>query len=136
MSNADPTTEPVVTYAVRDGVAYVTLNRPAYANAQNSKVTYALDRAFTDAVDDDEVKVIVLGGKGRHFCGGHDIGTPGRDIDESFERKAVIWWDHIGAQASTRASPASPRSTSACAAAGARSPSRSSRRCSACVAGG
>lgn len=86
--------EPVVTYEVRGAVAVVTLNRPEYSNAQNSKVTYALDAAFVRAVDDDAVKVIVLAGNGKHFCGGHDIGTPGRDIHESFERKAVIHWDH------------------------------------------
>ncbi|HTW15320.1 MAG TPA: enoyl-CoA hydratase [Nocardioides sp.] len=86
--------EPVVTYEVRGAVAVVKLNRPEYSNAQNSKVTYALDAAFVRAVDDDAVKVIVLAGNGKHFCGGHDIGTPGRDIHESFERKAVIHWDH------------------------------------------
>ena len=73
------------------------LNRPQYRNAQNSKVTYALDAAFTRAVEDDEVKVIVLAGNGEHFSAGHDIGTPERDIHESFERKAVIWWYHVGA---------------------------------------
>ena len=93
---ADPE-EDVVTYEVRGAVAFVRLNRPRYRNAQNSRVTYALDAAFTAAVDDDDVKVIVLGGNGDHFCAGHDIGTPGRDIDQSFERKAVIWWDHVGA---------------------------------------
>ena len=87
----------VVTYEVRGSTAIIRLNRPQYRNAQNSKVTYALDAAFTRAVDDDEVKVIVLGGNGKHFCAGHDIGTPERDIDESFERRAVIWWDHVGA---------------------------------------
>jgi enoyl-CoA hydratase len=86
----------VVTYEVRGAVAKVTLNRPEYRNAQNSKVTYALDAAFTRAVNDDEIKVIVLAGNGDHFCAGHDIGTPERDIHESFERKAVIWWDHVG----------------------------------------
>jgi enoyl-CoA hydratase len=93
---ADPE-EDVVTYEVRGAVAFVRLNRPRYRNAQNSRVTYALDAAFTAAVDDDDVKVVVLGGNGDHFCAGHDIGTPGRDIDQSFERKAVIWWDHVGA---------------------------------------
>jgi len=93
---ADPE-EDVVTYEVRGAVAFVRLNRPRYRNAQNSRVTYALDAAFTAAVADDDVKVIVLGGNGDHFCAGHDIGTPGRDIDQSFERKAVIWWDHVGA---------------------------------------
>ena len=86
----------VVTYETHGPVAIVRLNRPEYRNAQNSKVTYALDEAFTRATNDDEIKVIVLGGNGKHFCAGHDIGTPGRDIDESFERKAVMWWDHVG----------------------------------------
>ena len=57
-------------------------------------MTYALDAAFQKATDDDDVKVIVLAGNGKHFCAGHDIGTPGRDVDQTFERKAVIWWDH------------------------------------------
>ena len=90
-------TPAVVTYEVRGPVAVVTLNRPQYRNAQNSKVTYALDAAFVRAVNDDAVKVIVLAGAGDHFCAGHDIGTPDRDIHESFERKAVIWWDHVDA---------------------------------------
>src|SRR5690625_3433068 len=88
----------VVTYQVRGAVAIVRLNRPEYRNAQNSKVTYALDAAYTRAVNDDDVKVIVLGGNGKHFCAGHDIGSPERDAHESFERKAVIWWDHVGAE--------------------------------------
>lgn len=86
----------VVTYETEGPVARVTLNRPEYRNAQNSAMTYALDATFTRAVDDDAVKVIVLAGAGDHFCAGHDIGTPGRDVDQSFERRAVIWWDHVG----------------------------------------
>ncbi|WP_328442473.1 MULTISPECIES: enoyl-CoA hydratase [unclassified Amycolatopsis] len=86
-----------VTYEVRGPVAVVTLNRPEYRNAQNSAMTYALDAAFTLAVDDAEVKVIVLAGAGKHFSAGHDIGSPGRDADVSFERKAVMWWDHVDA---------------------------------------
>jgi enoyl-CoA hydratase len=88
-------TDEVVSYEVVDRVAWVRLNRPEYRNAQNSAMTYALDAAFTRAVDDDDVAVIVLAGNGDHFCAGHDIGTPGRDVDQSFERKAVIWWDHV-----------------------------------------
>ncbi len=96
MTNDD--SEEVVTYEVRGSTAIVRLNRPGYRNAQNSKMTYALDAAFTAAVNDDAVKVIVLAGNGKHFSAGHDIGTPGRDIDQSFERKAVTWWDHVGAE--------------------------------------
>ena len=89
------TTE-VVRYEVEGPIATVTMNRPEYRNAQNSAMTYALDAAFTRAVDDDEVKVIVLAGEGEHFSAGHDIGTPGRDVDTTFDRKAVMWWDHVG----------------------------------------
>ena len=46
-------------------------------------MTYALDAAFARAVNDDEVAVIVLAGAGEHFCAGHDIGTPGRDVGQS-----------------------------------------------------
>jgi enoyl-CoA hydratase len=88
--------EPVVRYEERGPVAVVTLNRPRYRNAQNSAMTYALDAALARAVSSDPVRVIVLAGAGRHFCAGHDIGTPGRDVDQSFDRQAVLWWDHVG----------------------------------------
>lgn len=88
--------EDVVTYERRGAVAVVTLNRPEYRNAQNSAMTYALDEAFYRAAEDDEVGVVVLAGAGKHFCAGHDIGTPGRDVDTSFPRRAGLWWDHVG----------------------------------------
>lgn len=86
------TDEPVL-YSVNNGVATVTMNRPTFNNVQNSQMTYALDAAFRKATDDDSVKVIVLRGEGKHFSAGHDIGTPGRDINKSFDR-AHLWWDH------------------------------------------
>jgi enoyl-CoA hydratase len=89
-----PTTD-IVQYGVEGSTATVTMNRPRYRNAQNSAMTYALDTAFSRAVDDPTVKVIVLAGAGDHFSAGHDIGTPDRDVDVSFERRAVIWWDHV-----------------------------------------
>jgi len=85
-----------VLYEERGPVAVVTLNRPRYRNAQNSAMTYALDAAFARAVNSPGVSVIVLAGEGEHFCAGHDIGTPGRDVDTSFDRQAVLWWDHVG----------------------------------------
>ncbi|MET8422946.1 enoyl-CoA hydratase [Nocardia sp. NPDC059091] len=84
----------VVLYEKRGPIAVVTLNRPDYRNAQNSVMTYALDAAFVRAVEDPEVKVIVLGGAGKHFSAGHDIGTPGRDHHIKYENKAALWWDH------------------------------------------
>ncbi|MBU6257060.1 MAG: enoyl-CoA hydratase [Burkholderiales bacterium] len=86
------TADPVL-YEAREGIACVTLNRPQFNNAQNSQMTYALDAALRRAADDDAVRVVVLCGAGRHFSAGHDIGTPGRDVDLPFERRS-LWWDH------------------------------------------
>lgn len=86
------TDEPVL-YRTEGAVAWITMNRPKFNNAQNSQMTYALDDAFRRAVDDDAVKVIILAGEGKHFSAGHDIGTPGRDVDKSFERR-LLWPDH------------------------------------------
>jgi enoyl-CoA hydratase len=96
-STADATAAgEIVRYERRGAIAVVTLNRPRYRNAQNSAMTYALDSALARAVNDEQVAVIVLAGAGQHFCAGHDIGTPGRDADQSFDRRAVMWWDHVG----------------------------------------
>lgn len=86
-------TDEAVRYEAEGQIAWITLNRPTYNNAQNSQMTYALDDAFKRAVDDDTIKVIILRGEGKHFSAGHDIGTPGRDVDVSFERR-LMWPDH------------------------------------------
>jgi len=88
--------EPVVVTERRGAIEIVRMNRPQYRNAQNSAMTYALDDAFAAAAADEEVKVIVLAGAGDHFSAGHDIGSPGRDVDKSFPRRASLWWDHVG----------------------------------------
>lgn len=82
-----------ISYEVRDAVAWVMLDRPEYANTQNYRLLNQLDDAFKRAVDDPEVMVIVLGGKGKHFSAGHDLGTPDRDRDMARERK-LLWYDH------------------------------------------
>src|SRR6201997_2665974 len=89
--------EPDVVRTRRCGaITRIIMNRPEYRNAQNSAMTYPPDDSFYAAAADDEVKVIILAGGGRHFSAGHDIGTPGRDIGQSFPRRAGLWWDHVG----------------------------------------
>ena len=85
----------VILYEVKDRVALVTLNRPRYRNAQNSAMTYALDSALHQAAMDDNVGVVILRGAGEHFSAGHDIGSPGRDVDISYPRR-TMWPDHVG----------------------------------------
>jgi enoyl-CoA hydratase len=92
--NVEYETDAPVRYAVDGAIAWIRMDRPKFNNAQNSQMTYALDAAFRCAVDDDAVKVVVLAGEGKHFSAGHDIGTPGRDVHRSFERKQ-LWYDHV-----------------------------------------
>lgn len=88
------TPEPVL-YGVADGIATLTMNRPQFSNSQNSQMTYALDDLLRRAVADDAVKVIVLAGAGKHFSGGHDIGTPGRDVAKTWPDRKTMWYDHL-----------------------------------------
>jgi len=83
-------TEEPVRYEVIDNVAWITMNRPQFNNAQNGQMTYALDDAFNRAVQDDEVRCIVLAGEGKNFSAGHDIGTPGRDVHKHFENRLMV----------------------------------------------
>ena len=83
-------TEEPVLYEVADGVAWITMNRPQFNNAQNGQMTYALDDAFGRAVQDDAVRAIVLAGNGKHFSAGHDIGTPGRDLHHEFDKRLML----------------------------------------------
>jgi enoyl-CoA hydratase len=55
------------------GVARIVMNRPGARNAQNLDMTYDLDAAFSRAVAEDDVKVIILAGADPHFSAGHDL---------------------------------------------------------------
>jgi enoyl-CoA hydratase len=83
-------TQDPVLYEAVGGVAWITMNRPQFNNAQNGQMTYALDDAFKRAVADDAVRCIVLAGNGKHFSAGHDIGTPGRDVHKHFDNRLMV----------------------------------------------
>lgn len=84
-----------VDYELQDDVAWITLQRPRYANSQNFRMLDQLDEMFRRATDDDAVKVIVLGGAGKHFSAGHDLGTPERDKHLS-RKRSTLQYDHVG----------------------------------------
>lgn len=95
MSEIRYETDKPLLYEVKGPIAWLTMNRPEFANSQNSQMTYAIDDALRLAVNDDAVKVIVLRGAGKHFSGGHDIGTPGRDVNKSWPERRTMWYDHV-----------------------------------------
>jgi enoyl-CoA hydratase len=57
----------------RDGVALVTMNRPASRNAMNAELIAALHDAFASLRHDTSCRVIVLTGAGAGFCAGVDL---------------------------------------------------------------
>jgi enoyl-CoA hydratase len=63
----------VVLYEVEGPVATVLMNRPGAANAQNTALIEAVDAAFDRADADDDVRVVILAGAGKHFSSGHDL---------------------------------------------------------------
>jgi enoyl-CoA hydratase len=84
-----------VHYERIEGIGYITLNRPEAANAQDRRLTYRLDEAFFAFSQDDEARVAVLRGTGKHFSAGHDTRPTNDDADEEY-RQVTLWWDHRG----------------------------------------
>jgi 2-(1,2-epoxy-1,2-dihydrophenyl)acetyl-CoA isomerase len=60
-------------YEVDQGVATVTLNRPAVLNAINPQMIEELQAALHTVEDDASVRAVVLTGAGRGFCSGADL---------------------------------------------------------------
>jgi 2-(1,2-epoxy-1,2-dihydrophenyl)acetyl-CoA isomerase len=68
-------TDPAVLLECVDGVAIITLNRPAAGNTIDPDFVDALETAVTSAAADPSVRCVVLTGNGKLFCAGGDIGA-------------------------------------------------------------
>jgi enoyl-CoA hydratase/carnithine racemase len=67
-----------------DGIAWLTLNRPAARNALSMALMQSLDAELGAIAEDKAVKVVVIGGAGPAFCAGHDL----RELRSRPERAA------------------------------------------------
>jgi enoyl-CoA hydratase len=56
-----------------DGVFRVVMTRADKGNAQTNRLLYAIDEAFQSLCRNDQCRVIILAGEGRHFNAGHDL---------------------------------------------------------------
>ena len=77
-------------YELKDNVLTVTLNRPESYNALNEAMKKELNDVFRQAEKDDNVRCIVLRGKGeKAFCSGQDLKEHSgskRSLKESLEK--------------------------------------------------
>jgi 2-(1,2-epoxy-1,2-dihydrophenyl)acetyl-CoA isomerase len=65
--------EATVLYALDQGIATLTLNRPQVYNAFDDQLHAELRRALKQAEGDPQVRCIVITGAGKAFCSGQDI---------------------------------------------------------------
>lgn len=82
-----------VLYAVENGVATVTLNRPDAMNAFTRTMLEELVEVFRAADADDAVRVVVVTGGGKIFCAGADLESGGSTFDSK------VSGDRIGVHA-------------------------------------
>ncbi len=73
MPDDAPLTETILQRRDADGVAWLTLNRPASRNALSMALMQVLDAELAAVAGDAAVKVVVIGGAGPAFCSGHDL---------------------------------------------------------------
>jgi len=66
-------TSPILYEKPEPGIARIWLNRPEAANAQDTQFLYELSAALDRGAREDDVKVIIVAAKGKHFSAGHDV---------------------------------------------------------------
>ena len=71
--NGATATEEFVQYEVADGVGTIWLNRPEVMNCVNWGLLTQLGEALERAEDDDDVRVVLIRGRGGTFCAGADL---------------------------------------------------------------
>ena len=79
LTDAAPLTETARIRSERPeaAIARIVLNRPDKRNAQDYRLLYELDDAFSAAARDETVKVIILAAEGKDFSSGHELHARG-----------------------------------------------------------
>jgi enoyl-CoA hydratase/carnithine racemase len=68
----------------REGIAWLTLNRPKQYNALSSALLDGLHAAFDDIANDSSIQVAVIAANGHAFCAGHDLKEMQAATDPAF----------------------------------------------------
>ena len=80
-----------IRYDVKDGIAWLILNRPDKLNAFISQMNREVKEAIKAASFDEQVRCVVITGEGRAFCSGQDLS----EVDELMDHGQVLR-DHYG----------------------------------------
>jgi methylglutaconyl-CoA hydratase len=63
-----------ILYAVEQGIARITLNRPEKRNALDAELITEVRDALRGSARDEHVRVLLITGAGADFCSGADLG--------------------------------------------------------------
>lgn len=80
-----------IRYEVKDGVAWIRLNRPDTLNAFIAKMNHEIKDAIEESSIHNDVRCIVITGEGRAFCSGQDLS----EVNESMDHGQVLR-EHYG----------------------------------------
>ena len=67
------TPAPVLLRSDDDGIATLTLNRPAQYNALSEDLLVSLQDELDQIAQDESVRVVIIAAEGKAFCAGHDL---------------------------------------------------------------
>ena len=65
--------EDIVQLSMRDGAAWITINRPHAMNALSREAVIEIDRVVASLEDREDVRALVFTGAGNAFCAGGDL---------------------------------------------------------------
>ena len=74
----------------KNGVSYLTLNRPEKLNSVDTVLFEAMEKELDEIGKNPEIHVIVLKGSGRAFCAGHDVSGIGNGKQDGYLDSRVV----------------------------------------------
>ncbi|HVE92886.1 MAG TPA: crotonase/enoyl-CoA hydratase family protein [Actinomycetota bacterium] len=83
-----------ISYESGEGIATITLDRPDKLNAFTWRMRDELIHAFDRTDADDDVRVVIVTGRGRGFCAGADLSAGGGTFDNRVRGGADRMEDH------------------------------------------
>ena len=83
--------EPHILYEIKNHTAVLTLNRPEAKNAFSHEMITLWNQHLENSRDNEDVRVVVVTGKGDTFCSGGDIREMAEGRLRSWDMKRFLW---------------------------------------------
>jgi enoyl-CoA hydratase/carnithine racemase len=91
-----------IAFDVQDHVLTITLDRPEQLNAFTGRMMHEMIDAFDRADADDNIRAVIVTGRGRGFCAGADLSAGPTTFDHSGEQADISTYRDGGGQLTLR----------------------------------